>query len=137
MLVITNDLDHSDYSLSLDALNIETYAFTYPILDDLLSTLDESVPNHNFLEPGDHEVLVIAGINNVDHFTWVCEQNLHSSTEIPPAKIIALYKTAVEMILSFHKKMNKEIEESKEMLQMAIQLQGTSGFTIGILHGLI
>ena len=97
---------HTYGLLSPRPLMIETHGFIYP---SIASDLPEGYAG---LDASDIEVAQAAGMLYADDFTLLSPLHLFLSTEIAPAKIIALYFWAAEMIERIQK------EEASLIAQM-------------------
>ena len=101
--------------LSPFPLQVKTYPFEYLSVNELLCLLDASHPDGPFLQAEDCKVLRLAGLDTVEDFTLISQQNLHMSTEIAPNKILALYATAERMIVSVHTNMHGKVDSIEEI----------------------
>jgi len=101
--------------LSPFPLQVKTYPFEYLSVNELLCLLDASHPDDLFLQAEDCKVLRLAGLDTVEDFTLISQQNLHMSTEITLNKILALYVTAERMIVSVHTNMHGKVDSIEEI----------------------
>jgi len=100
-------------SLSSSAPDIGTHAFFYPSVLFDLPKGDEGLTQEEI------ELVQGAGVNNADDVTFLSPLNLCLTTGIAPAKIVALYRWACQMIAKVH-------EEQKELIA---ELEGLREFS--------
>jgi hypothetical protein len=106
---------YDSLGLSPFPLKVKTYPIEYPSINRLLCLLDDSDPNGQFLTTEDRKVLILAGLDTIDDFTFISERNLHLSTEIAPNKILALYAEAEQMIASVHSNMQEKLDSMEDI----------------------
>lgn len=104
--------------LSDRGLDIETYYFTYPKVEDLLKLLDNEVDG--FVAGWSYkgislcEMLKSVGMVNVEDFVMTSPLVLHTSCGIPVRAVELLYIGAEKMIRVVHKEMAHEIKDLRE-----------------------
>lgn len=104
-------------TLSLEAPDIKTYAFTYPTIADLFDhlnvqdcLLDPDMEVDDFWGQDILEVLGAAAMDFIDDLTLCSPKSLHLSTGLPAWRISLMYEEAVEMIADFHIEMKPMID---------------------------
>jgi hypothetical protein len=106
------DLGAEDlYLLSSSAPDIDTYAFFYPSV--LVNLRDEGLTQEEV------ELVQGAGVNNADDVTFLSPLNLCLTTGIAPAKIVAVYRWASEMIEKVHEEQRELIAELKGLRELS------------------
>lgn len=98
--------------LSSSAPDIETYAFFYPSVLSGLPRGDEGLTQEEV------ELVRGAGVNNADDVTFLSPSNLCLATGIAPAKIVAFYCWANEMIEKVHEEQRELIAELKGLREI-------------------
>lgn len=96
--------------LSADVSIVETYAFEYPSVLELLNTLGSENASTNFWDDNIGEVLRRAGMVDIDDFMLISPRVLYLSTGIVPEKILLLFAGAERMIGYMHEDMQDDIE---------------------------
>lgn len=99
--------------LSSSAPDIDTYAFFYPSVLFYHPKGDEALTQEEI------ELVQGGGVNNADDVTFLSPLNLCVTTGIAPAKIIALYRWANEMIAEVHDEQRESIAELKRLRQFS------------------
>lgn len=101
-------------SLSADSLQVKTYYFQYPSVEDLLDLLGGSLEAQLVgFEGGDQisNLLRRAGLERVDDFTLLSPRGLHIYEGIPVEAVRLLYSGADEMIRATHLGHEEDIKD--------------------------
>lgn len=112
--------------LSDRGLDIETYYFTYPRVQDLLKLVDNDVDG--FVAGWSYkgislcEMLMSVGMVSVEDFVMTSPLALHTSCGIPAQAVELLYIGAEKMIRVVHKEMAHEIKDLREHREAYAQL---------------
>lgn len=104
--------------LSDRGLNIETYYFSYPKVEDLLKLLDNDtdgfVAGWSWKGINLCDMLRSTGMEHVDAFVTTSPLALHAACGIPTRAVELLYIGAEKMIRMVHKEMAHEIKDMRE-----------------------
>lgn len=99
-------------------MDIETYYFSYPKVEDLLKILDNEVDGFvagwSYKGINLTEMLRSAGMVSVEDFVTTSPLVLHTSCGIPVRAVELLYIGAEKMIRMVHKEMDNEIKDLRE-----------------------
>ena len=106
------DLGAEDLNLlSSSAPDIDTFAFFYPSI--LFDLCDEGLTQEEI------ELVQGAGVNNADDITFLSTLNLCLTTGLAPAKIVAVYRWASEMIAKVHEEQRELIAELEGLRELS------------------
>lgn len=99
-------------------MNIETYYFSYPKVEDLLKLVDNEVDGFvagwSYKGINLTDMLRSASMLNVEDFVTTSPLVLHMSCGIPVRAVELLYLGAEKMIRMVHKEMAHEIEDLRD-----------------------
>lgn len=107
------------HGLSNALLDVKTYYFTYPTVEDLLYTLNNVFINDgaNFVDIHGCQGLRIAGMFNVDDFTLITPLELSLVSRIVPEKVNILFDFVLGMIEAVH------VEKQEDIAEIAVYSQ--------------
>lgn len=99
-------------------MQLATYYFDYPSVDDLLSNIYLD-GNFDFIDARGRQGLRIAGMINVDDFTMISPLDLCLVSRIQPEKVVVLFALVEKTIEAVHQEKKEEISDIKEYTQRA------------------
>ncbi|KAF9457721.1 hypothetical protein BDZ94DRAFT_1240523 [Collybia nuda] len=111
--------------LSTHGLQIKTYFFEYPGVDQLVDFLGSELEGKLVGTPFEYnhllgKVLAQAGLEYLDDFTLVLPWSLSHYAAIPVGVIDLLYSGAEKMIWEMHSQLEQEIRQIEGALQQAV-----------------
>lgn len=104
-------------------MEIDTYYFTYPAVDDLLQLLDTVLGDdgRHFIDDRERQGLRIAGLTNVDDFVLISPVDLCLVSRIWPEKVNLLFAFAKDMIDDVHfeeRRVIREVEDIRSIFRV-------------------
>lgn len=104
-------------NLSNTTMEIDTYYFTYPAVDDLLQLLDTVLGDdgRHFIDDRGRQGLRIAGLTNIDDFVLISPVDLCLVSRIWPEKVNLLFAFAKDMIDDVHFEERRVIREVEDI----------------------
>lgn len=117
--------------LSDRGINVETYYFSYPTIEDLLKLVDNEedglVSGWTWRGAKLEQLLRQAGMVRMDDFVTTSPLALHLSCGIPTRGVELLYMGAEKMIHLFHRQMAPEIKDIRDLKEEYGQLLESMG----------
>lgn len=102
--------------LSAHTLDMETFPFDYPSIQELLSHLDASQPGRTLHRYESYlSTLHSSRMKYVDDLTMISECNLFVASGIPPGRIRSVYVRARAMMLDVYLKNKEAILEMRDL----------------------